>query len=97
MAGAGLDPVEAGFVESLAQPGGNITGFTNLAGDLGGKRLELLKEAVPKSPALPCFIGPIPRHARVKEVLPAAARALGVDVSTSGGRAADDFERYSLR
>ena len=42
------DPVGVGFVESLARPGGNITGLTNLSGRLGGKRLELLKEAVPK-------------------------------------------------
>src|SRR5215813_3494072 len=48
MGGTGSDPVAAGFVESLARPGGNVTGLTNLTGELGGKRLELLKEAVPK-------------------------------------------------
>src|SRR5262245_27360076 len=48
MVGAGTDPVEAGFVESLAHPGGNITGLTNLGRELHGKRLELFKEAVPK-------------------------------------------------
>jgi putative ABC transport system substrate-binding protein len=42
------DPVASGFVTSLARPGGNITGLTNVSGDLGDKRLELLKEIVPK-------------------------------------------------
>jgi putative ABC transport system substrate-binding protein len=42
------DPVEAGFVESLARPGRNMTGVTQLAFELVGKRLEILKEAVPE-------------------------------------------------
>jgi putative ABC transport system substrate-binding protein len=42
------DPVGSGFVASLARPGGNITGFSNFAPEMSGKRLELLKEIVPK-------------------------------------------------
>ena len=42
------DPVGNGFVASLARPGGNITGLSSLAPELSGKRLELLKEIVPK-------------------------------------------------
>ena len=43
----GTDPVGTGFVTSLARPGGNVTGLSNVTAELGGKRLELLKEAVP--------------------------------------------------
>jgi putative ABC transport system substrate-binding protein len=42
------DPVGAGLVASLAPPGGNVTGLTNVLSDLGGKQLELLKEVSPK-------------------------------------------------
>ena len=45
---SGIDPVASGAVESLAHPGGNLTGISTLAQDLSGKRLELLKEVVPK-------------------------------------------------
>ncbi len=48
MTGSGSDPVESGIVASLAHPGGNVTGLTNLIERLSGKRLELLKEAVAK-------------------------------------------------
>src|SRR5262249_32880312 len=43
-----IDPVGTGFVASLAHPGGNITGLSNVSSELSGKRLELLKEAVPR-------------------------------------------------
>ncbi len=48
MAGVRVNPVKAGFVESLARPGGNITGLSHLSAKLHPKRLELLKEAFPR-------------------------------------------------
>ena len=48
MVGLGSDPVKAGLIESLARPGGNVTGLTNLSRELVGKQLELFKEAFPK-------------------------------------------------
>ena len=95
MVGSGADPVEAGFVESLARPGGNVTGITNLNRELGGKRLELFKEAVPKVARVAVLYDPaIPGSVReVKEVLPVAARALKLTLQPWEVRAADDFER----
>src|SRR5262245_64120044 len=45
---SGSDPIQSGLVASLAKPGGNVTGLTNLIVELLGKRLELLKEVIPK-------------------------------------------------
>jgi putative ABC transport system substrate-binding protein len=95
MSGGGADPVKAGFVNSLARPGGNITGITLLVINLIGKRLELLKEVVPKVTrvaALYWSAGPT-SVAEVKEDLPAAAHALGLTIQPWEVRAADDFDR----
>jgi putative ABC transport system substrate-binding protein len=91
-----MDPVMAGLVESLARPGGNITGLTTqFTRELGGKRLELLKEAVPKLARVAVLYDPIaPGTAReVKEVLPVAARALRLTIQPLGGTNADGFEK----
>jgi putative ABC transport system substrate-binding protein len=95
MMGPGADPVEAGLIESLARPGGNVTGLTLLNRELGGKRLELLKEAVSKlvRVAVPYeTIGPA-TLIEIKEILPVAARALRLTLQPWEVRAADDFER----
>ena len=95
MTGAGSDPVKAGLVESLARPGGNVTGLTNLAIDLGGKRLELLKEVVPKL-ARVAVLYDVTNPANVievKEELSVAARALRLTLQPWEVRTGDDFER----
>ena len=95
MVGGGADPVEAGFVESLARPGGNVTGITNLSTELGGKRLELLKEAVPKLARVAVLYDPASPASvlEVKEVLPVAARALRLTIQSWEVRDADGFEK----
>jgi len=95
MAGEGIDPVEARIVESLARPGGNITGLTNLVTDLGGKRLELLKEVVPKISRVAVLYDPDAAAAvrEVNEILPATAYALGCTVRPWEVRSTDDFDK----
>ena len=95
MVGAGLDPVAQGFVESLAHPGGNVTGLTNLGPDLSGKCLELLKEAVPKVARVAVPYDPTSEQAvhELKEVLPVSARGLGLTVRSLEVRDADGFEK----
>jgi putative ABC transport system substrate-binding protein len=95
MSGVGIDPVVAGLVESLARPGGNVTGITNLAAELGGKRLDLLKEAVPKLARVAVLYEPAnPASVReVKELLPAAARALKLTLQPWEVRSADGLEK----
>jgi putative ABC transport system substrate-binding protein len=95
MTGGGADPVEAGHVASLARPAGNVTGITNLSSELGGKRLELLKETVPKLVRVAVLYDPAARITVVetKEFVPVAATAPGLTVRSWEVRAVDGFEK----
>jgi ABC-type uncharacterized transport system substrate-binding protein len=84
MVGSGDDPVEAGLVASLARPGGNVTGLTNLSPELAGTRLELLKDAVTTLARVTVFYDPASRGSmfELKKVLPTAAPALKLRVQS---------------
>ena len=94
MTGMGsTDPVSTGLVASLARPGGNVTGLTNISGELGGKVLELLKEIVPKlnRVAILRTAGGAADNVFVKEA-EVSARALGVQLVPVMVQGPDDFE-----
>jgi putative ABC transport system substrate-binding protein len=95
MTGGGTDPVAEGLVESLARPGGNVTGITSLSRDLGGKRLEVLKEALPKVTRVAVLYEPASAASviEVKDVLSVAAPTLGLTVRSWEVRTAKDFEK----
>jgi ABC-type uncharacterized transport system substrate-binding protein len=81
------DPVGSKFVESLARPGGNVTGLTSIAPELSGKRLQLLKEAIPDLMRLALLINPHAPVSRlyVDEVRAAAAKlGLRVEIFEAG-------------
>jgi putative ABC transport system substrate-binding protein len=95
MVGIGLDPVEAGLVESLARPGGNITGLTVFGVETAGKRLELFKEAIPKIKRVAILYDPAnPGNLlEVKEVFPIAARPLKLTIQPREVSGTEDFDR----
>jgi len=95
MLGQGSDPVRAGFIQNLARPGGNLTGVTLFSRELGGKRLELLKEAVVKTVRVAVLYDPSPGgpSREVKEDLPVAGRALELTVQPWEVRDADGLEK----
>ena len=82
-------------MKALPVPAATSPALTNLSRELGGKRLELLKEAVTKLARVAVLYDPANSGdvLEVKEVLPAAARALGLTIQSWEVRAADDFEK----
>jgi putative ABC transport system substrate-binding protein len=92
MASAG-DPVATGLVASLAQPGGNITGFTNLASELSGKRLELLREIVPGITHVGLLIhGADPLDGVFVDETRAAAAQIGIQVHVKSVPRPEDLD-----
>lgn len=88
-----VDPVTAGFVDSLARPGGNTTGLTNFGAELTGKRLEILKESVPKLSRVAVLWEPKNAGSEQtwKESQP-AAKELGLQLHSMEVSGADQFE-----
>ena len=89
-----IDPVAAGVVASLARPGGNITGLTSQVPELVGKRLQFLKEAIPRLARVAVLWNAAnPANARAWTEAQDAARALGVTLQSQEVRSPMDFER----
>ena len=87
------DPVAGGLVASLARPGGNVTGLTILAPELSGKRVELLKEAVPNATRVAFLWNPTnPSHGLLLKETHAAAQALGLQLQSLEVRSSNDFD-----
>jgi ABC-type uncharacterized transport system substrate-binding protein len=87
------DPVAIGVVASLARPGGNVTGLTSFSTDLSGKRLELLKEAVPNLSSVAVLWSPAEvGNARNFKETENTAQALGLKLLSVGLRTSDDLD-----
>jgi putative tryptophan/tyrosine transport system substrate-binding protein len=86
------DPIASGLVKSLARPGGNVTGLSNLTRDLAGKRVEILREAIPGLRRL-AILANVANMSVVLEMrdAQAAARTLGYEVITMEIRQAEDI------
>jgi putative tryptophan/tyrosine transport system substrate-binding protein len=89
----GGDPIGSGFVASLARPGGNITGLATLRPELSGKRLELLKEIVPKLSRVAVFASSgFAEYALVLKEIEIAAGPLGIKLQSLDIQSPKDFE-----
>jgi putative ABC transport system substrate-binding protein len=91
MTGAG-DPLGSGLVASLARPGGNVTGVSIMGPDLGGKRLELLKELLPRLARVAVlWNGATPNSGIVLKEVQEAGLRLGIEIQSLEVRGPDDF------
>jgi putative ABC transport system substrate-binding protein len=87
------DPVGTGLIQSLAHPGGNVTGLTSIAADLEGKRLELLREVIPKLSYIAVLWNPASPFQVVSEKeMQAAAQLLKIKVLSLGVRAQEQLD-----
>jgi putative ABC transport system substrate-binding protein len=88
----GSDPVAAGFITSLAHPGGNMTGVTRLVTELNPKRMEILRQLVPNAGAFGLLVNPKnPNAARQARDTVEAARTLGLRIVVANASAEDEF------
>jgi putative ABC transport system substrate-binding protein len=90
----GQDPVAAGFVAGFSRPGGNITGLSLMNTELQPKRLELLREIIPKVAKIALLVNPnnpTPTQADIQSAIP-VARRLGLDIVVVNGRSDSEIE-----
>jgi putative ABC transport system substrate-binding protein len=90
---AGVNPVETGLVKSLARPGGNLTGLSVSGGEVSGKRLELLREVIPKVSRVAVLLDPTnPAHAVFWKDTERAAEKLHLRLQRVTARAPEEIE-----
>jgi ABC-type uncharacterized transport system substrate-binding protein len=89
----GSDPVQTGLVDSLNRPGGNVTGATFLSVELGAKRLELLRDLVPKIVSIALLVNPNNPNAAVQtKEMQAATSALGLQLNVVNAASQNEFD-----
>src|SRR6516165_1144416 len=90
-----IDPVSRGFVNSLARPGGNITGFTNFEFPMGGKWVEVLKEVAPSIKSIAVIFNPVtaPYGERFVEQIATSASPLAIQVTETQVRDVAELEK----
>ena len=89
------DPIGSGFVNSLSNPGGNITGVSGASAELAGKNLEIIKEVVPTIRRVALLANqPDPFHKTLMRSFESAASQLHIEAKTELARSGDDFDRH---